>query len=65
MKRRTYNNMVKACKMIAKKGYDWQTANEIAMRCFDDAEANKASGQPVEWYIDKVASKEEWESESK
>ena len=65
MKRRTYNNMLKATKMIVTKGYEWAEANEIAMKCFDNAEANKASGQPVEWYIDKVISRKEWEKEYK
>ena len=65
MKRRTYNNMLKATKMIVAKGYEWAEANEIAMQCFDNAEANKRSGQPVEWYIDKVISREEWEKEYK
>lgn len=41
MKRRTYNNMLKATKLIAAKGYDWTTANELAMKCFDNLEANK------------------------
>ena len=31
MKRRTYNNMLKATKMIADKGYEWNKANEIAI----------------------------------
>ena len=65
MKRRTYNNMLKATKMILAKGYEWAEANEIAMKCFDNTEANKASGQPVEWYIDKVISRKEWEKEYK
>ena len=56
MKRRTYNNMVKATKLIVAKGYDWKTANEIAMQCFDNMEQNK-NGMSVEWYIDKIAVK--------
>lgn len=54
MKRRTYNNMVKATKLIVQKGYDWNTANEIAMKCFDEAESLK-NGMTIEWFIDKVA----------
>ena len=54
MKRRTYNNMLKATKMIANKGYDWNTANEIAMQIFDEAEKQK-NGMSIEWYIDKIA----------
>ena len=56
MKRRTYNNMVKATKMIAKKGYSWDEANEIAIKVFDEAERQK-NGMPIEWYIEKIRSK--------
>ena len=54
MKRRTYNNMLKATKLIANKGYDWNTANEIAMQIFDEAEKQK-NGMSIEWYINKIA----------
>lgn len=56
MKRKTYNNMVKATKMIFEKGYTWQEANEIAIKCFDNMEQFK-NGMPVEWFIDKIAHK--------
>ena len=56
MKRRTYNNMVKATKMIAKKGYSWDEANEIAIKVFDEAEKQK-NGMSIEWYIEKIAEK--------
>lgn len=46
--------MLKATKMIAKKGYEWNKANEIAMQIFDEAEKQK-NGMSIEWYIDKVA----------
>ena len=54
MKRRTYNNMLKATKMIVEKGYSWNEANEIAMKVFDESEQQK-NGMPIEWYIDKIA----------
>lgn len=54
MKRRTYNNMLKATKLIANKGYEWNKANEIAMQIFDEAEKQK-NGMSIEWYIDKLA----------
>ena len=54
MKRRTYNNMLKATKLIANKGYEWNKANEIAMQVFDEAEKRK-NGMSIEWYIDKIA----------
>lgn len=63
MKRRTYNNVVKATKMIVKKGYSWNEANEIAMKVFDEAEQQK-NGMSIEWYIAKIADikreKKEW-----
>ena len=54
MKRRTYNNMLKATKLIANKGYEWNKANEIAMQIFDEAEKQK-NGMSIEWHIDKIA----------
>lgn len=54
MKRRTYNNMLKATKLIANKGYEWNKANEIAMQIFDEAEKQK-NGMSIEGYIDKIA----------
>ena len=53
MKRRTYNNMLKATRLIMAKGYDKETANELAMRCFDNAEQTK-NGMPIEWWIEKI-----------
>ena len=60
MKRRTYNNVRKSVEMIMKKGYDHVTANELALQCFDNAENNK-NGMPIEWYIDKIISKSEYD----
>jgi len=54
MKRKTLKNMEKATRMIVKKGYDWNTANEIAIKCFDELEQLK-NGMDVEWFINKVA----------
>jgi len=56
MKRRTLKNMDKATKMIVEKGYDWNTANEIAIQCFDRLEQIK-NGMNVEWFINKIAIK--------
>jgi len=53
MKYRTYKNMERATKMIATKGYDWKTANKIAMQCFDNMQQSK-NGMSVEWWIDKI-----------
>jgi hypothetical protein len=57
MKRRTYNNMLKATKLIAQKGYTWEESNEIAIQCFDNMEQSK-NGMSLEWFIDKIATKE-------
>ena len=57
MKYRTYKNMVKAVEMIMQKGYDHKTANDIAIKMFDNAAMNK-NGMSVEWYIDKIMPKE-------
>lgn len=59
MKRKTYNNVVKAIKAIEKKGYTSKEAGEIALKCFDNAESNP-NGFSIEWYLDKIVTKEEW-----
>ena len=60
MKYKTYNNMLKATQMIADKGYDWETANELAINCFDKAKSIN-NGMDVEWFIDKIADRQEQE----
>lgn len=54
MKRKTYNNVVKATKMIQKKGYSLEEANEIAIRLFDE---NTKEMNSIEFYIDKIQEK--------
>ena len=56
MKRKTYNNVVKATKMIQKKGYSLEEANEIAIRLFDE---NTKEMNSIEFYIGKILDKEE------
>lgn len=58
MKKRTYNNMIKAVKLIENKGYNREEANEIAIQCFDDMEQTK-NGMSVEWFIQKIVNKGE------
>lgn len=60
MKRNTYNNVVKATKMIQKKGYSLEEANEMAIRLFDEHTRDMNS---IEFYIDKILDKEEWKKE--
>ena len=58
MKYRTYKNVVKATQMIADKGYDWEEANRMAIKIFDNY-INKDSNS-VEFYIEKIIPKAEW-----
>ena len=51
MKRKTYNNMVKAVNLIMAKGYDRRTANDIAIRIFDFDMKFSNNGMPAEWFI--------------
>ena len=59
MKKKTYNNVMKATKLIQKKGYDFSEARQMAINIFD----NHGNGEmPIEWYIDKIIRKAEWEA---
>lgn len=62
MKRKTYNNVLKAGKLIQKKGYEEKESLEIAVKLFDELEMMN-NGMSVEWLIDKIANKEEFENE--
>lgn len=57
MKRKTYNNVLKAGKLIQKKGYEKQESLEMAVKLFDDLETLK-NGMSVEWLINKLKEKE-------
>ena len=59
MKRKTYNNVMKGIKIIQKKGYDFQEASEIVLQVFDEHENGE---MPIEFYLDKIVSKEEFET---
>lgn len=54
MKYKTLNNMTKATKLISAKGYDWKTANDIAIQCFENSKQN---GMSVEWFINRIVTK--------
>ena len=56
MKRKTYNNVLKAGKLIQKKGYEKEESLEMALKLFDQLETLK-NGMPVEWLIDKLQEK--------
>lgn len=57
MKRKTYNNVLKAGKLIQKKGYEKQESLEMAVKLFDQLEIIN-NGMSIEWLIDKLADKE-------
>ena len=59
MKRKTYNNVLKGIKIIQKKGYDFQEASEIVLKVFDEHENGE---MPIEFYLDRIVSKEEFEA---
>lgn len=61
MQRRTYNNVMKAIKMIQAKGYDFNEASEIALKCFDNHEQCN-NGMSVEYFINRICPKAEFES---
>ena len=56
MKRKTYNNVLKAGKLIQKKGYGEKESLEMAVKLFDKLE-NLHNGMSVEWLIDKIEEK--------
>ena len=57
MKRKTYNNVLKGIKIIQKKGYNFQESSEIVLKVFEEHENGEV---PIEWWLDKIISKEEW-----
>ena len=59
MKRKTYNNVMRAIKIVQAKGYDFDEASEIALKCFDNMEQAN-NGMPIEWWLDKVITASEY-----
>ena len=62
MKRKTYNNVLKAGKLIQKKGYEKKESLEMAVKLFDELEMMN-NGMTVEWLINKIANKEGFKNE--
>ena len=56
MKKKTYGNVLKAARLIRKKGYSEQESLEIAVQKFDELEAMN-NGMSVEWLIEKMVEK--------
>ena len=50
---------MRAIKIVQAKGYEFNEASEIALKCFDNME-QAHNGMPVEWWLDKVISADEY-----
>lgn len=60
MKYITNKNIQKATRMIADKGYDWESANDLAIKSFENVKTN-GFYHDAEYFIDKILTKEEYE----
>ena len=60
MKRKTYNNVLKAARLIRKKGYEEKESLEMAVKVFDNMEMLQ-NGMSAEWFIEKIAPKNQLE----
>ena len=56
MKKKTYNNVLKAARLIRKKGYEEKESLEMAVQVFDNMEMLK-NGMSAEWFIEKITPK--------
>ena len=56
MKKKTYNNVLKAARLIKKKGYEEKESLEMAVQVFDNMEMLQ-NGMSAEWFIEKIAPK--------
>ena len=56
MKKKTYNNVLKAARLIMKKGYEEKESLEMAVKIFDNMEMLQ-NGMSAEWFIEKIAPK--------
>ena len=62
MKRKTYNNVLKAAKLIMKKGYEEKESLEMAVNIFDEMESLN-NGMSIEWRISQIIPKSEWKEQ--
>lgn len=62
MKKKTYNNVIKAARLIRKKGYEEKESLEMAVKLFDEMEALN-NGMSIEWRIAQIIPKSEWEAQ--
>lgn len=64
MKKKTYNNVLKAARLIRKKGYEEKESLEMAVKIFDEMEALN-NGMSIEWRISQIIPKTEWKAQYK
>ena len=50
---------MKGIKIMQKKGYDFKEAGDIVLKVFDEHENEEI---PIEFYLDRIVSKEEFET---
>ena len=62
MKKKTYNNVLKAAKLIMKKGYEEKESLEMAVKIFDEMEALN-NGMSIEWTISQIIPKAEYDEQ--
>lgn len=60
MKRMTYNNLMKAIKLLQAKGYDWNESEILARQRFDAVKYNNYA-MTVESLIEKTLTKAEYD----
>ena len=60
MKKKTYDNVLKAARLIRKKGYEEKESLEMAVQVFDNMEMLQ-NGMSAEWFIEKIAPKNQLE----
>ena len=59
-KGKTYNNVLKAARLIRKKGYEEKESLEMAVQVFDNMEMLQ-NGMSAKWFIEKIAPKNQLE----
>lgn len=59
IKKRTYYNMMRVIRMIQDKGYDFNTARDLAHRIFNQYEFNP-SGLPILSMVDMIIPADEY-----
>ena len=62
MNKKTYNNVLKAARLIMKKGYEEKESLEMAVKIFDEMETLN-NGMSIEWRISQIIPKSEWEAQ--